>query len=79
MSSYFFFDGDGERQLIDRIFDGEIERAQLLDDSGFVQIDEIGDEGAFAATFNGATGGQFDVVVNPVAGAEQCGDRSGHE
>lgn len=76
VSSYFFFGEDGERGLIDRIFDGESERAQMLDDSPFVELDEIGDEGAFVATFTGSAGESFDVVVNPATDAEpQCGDR----
>ena len=76
VSSYFFFDGDQQRQLIDRIFDGSNERAQLLDGSRFVGLDDIGDAGAFAATFAGADGNMFDVIVNPGTDADpQCGDR----
>ncbi len=76
VSSYFFFDDEGQRQLIDRIFDGENERAQLLDDSQFVRLDEIGDAGAFSASFVAADGGQFDVTLNPAVDIEpQCGDR----
>lgn len=76
VSSYFFFTADGERRLIDRIFDGEIERAQLLDDSLFVELDEIGDAGAFVATFDGPDAKRFDVVVNPATDTvPHCGDR----
>lgn len=76
VSSYFFFDDERERQLIDRIFDGAIERAQLLDDSQFVELDEIGDAGAFVASFTGPEGDLFEVVVNPATdAAPQCGDR----
>lgn len=76
VSSYLYFDGDGERQLIDRIFDGETERARLLDDSRFVGLDDIGDAGAFVATFDGVDNARFDVVVNPGTETEpQCGDR----
>ncbi len=76
VSSYFFFGSDGERMLIDRIFDGESERAQLLDDSAFVELDEIGDAGAFAATFDDIDGERFEVIVNPATDTgEQCGDR----
>ena len=75
VSSYFFFGNDGERRLIDRIFDGETERAQLFDESQFVELDEIGDAGAFVATFTGPDG-EFEAVVNPASDAEsQCGDR----
>ena len=75
VSSYFFFD-DGERQLIDRIFDGRTEQARLLSDERFVRLEEIGDAGAFAATFTGSDGADFDVVVNPGTDTEpQCGDR----
>lgn len=76
VSSYFFFDDEGERQLIDRIFDGAVERAQLLDDSQFVELDEIGDAGAFIATFTSPEGVEFDVIVNPGTVTEpRCGDR----
>lgn len=75
VSSYFFFDDERERRLIDRIFDGQAERAQLLDESPFVELDEIGDAGAFAATFQG-DGGEFEVIVNPGTESEpRCGDR----
>ena len=76
VSSYFFFDQNGERQLIDRIFDGDTERARLLDASRFVELDDIGDAGAFVASFSDADGQSFEVVVNPAADAvSQCGDR----
>ncbi|MEP1125553.1 MAG: hypothetical protein ABJH68_16850 [Ilumatobacter sp.] len=76
VSSYFFFGPGRERMLIDRIFDGESEQAQLLDDSAFVELDDIGDAGAFAATFDDVDGNRFEVVVNPATdSAEQCGDR----
>ncbi len=76
VSSYLFSGPDGEPMLIDRIFDGESERAQLLDDSVYVELDDVGDDGAFAATFARPDGEQFDVVVNPATDArEQCGDR----
>ena len=76
VSSYFFFDGDGERQLLDRTFDGQTDRARLLSDERFVRLDEIGDAGAFAATFTGSDGVDFEVVVNPgVEPEQQCADR----
>ncbi len=76
VSSYFYFDDDGERGLIDRVFDGETETAQLLDEASFVSLQDIGDTGAFSATFAGPDGAEFDVVVNPASdGQEQCGDR----
>ena len=76
VSSYFFFDDAGERQLIDRIFDGATERAQMLDDSQFVGLDEIGDAGAFVATFASPDGAEVEVVVNPGTDSEpHCGDR----
>jgi hypothetical protein len=76
VSSYFYFDEGRQRQLIDRIFDGATERAQLLDDSQFVELDRIGDAGAFAATFTAPEGDEFEVVVNPGTDSEpQCGDR----
>ncbi len=76
VSSYFFFAADGQRGLIDRIFDGETERAQLLGDSLFVELDEIGDAGAFVATFDGLEANRFDVVVNPGTDNDaRCGDR----
>lgn len=76
VSSYFFFDEADERQLVDRIFDGQTERARLLGDERFVELDEIGDAGAFAATFTGSDGADFEIVVNPATDTEpQCGDR----
>lgn len=76
VSSYFFFAADGERRLIDRIFDGETERAQLFDESLFVDLDEIGDSGAFVATFDGPDASRFDVVVNPGTDSDpHCLDR----
>lgn len=75
VSSYFFFDENGERRLIDRVFDGQAERAQLLGETPFVELDDIGDAGAFIATFAGPDG-DFDVVVNPGAESEsRCDDR----
>jgi hypothetical protein len=76
VSSYFFFDDGRERQLIDRIFDGATESARLLDNSQFVELDEIGDAGAFAARFTAPEGEEFEVVVNPATETEpHCGDR----
>jgi len=74
-SSYFFFDSSGISQLIDRVSTADVERADLRrGDARFVAVDDIGDSGAFVATFAGAS--EFDVVVNPGAEAEQdCGDR----
>ncbi|MFT6290832.1 MAG: hypothetical protein ACJAR2_001423 [Ilumatobacter sp.] len=76
MSSYFFFDNDGRRQLIDRVFDGATDTAQLFGNDGqFVELIGIGDTGAFTATFNGP-GGEFDVVVNAAGNTEPaCGDQ----
>lgn len=76
VSSYFFFDEAGERQLVDRIFDGQVEQARLFTGEPFVELEEIGDAGAFVATFRDADRADFEVVVNPGADAEpQCGDR----
>lgn len=74
VSSYFFFAAGGERQLIDRIFDDEGDRALLLDGSTSLELDEIGDAGGFEASFEAEEGGEFDVVVNPVT-ETTCGDR----
>jgi hypothetical protein len=76
VSSYFFFNGNGQRQLIDRVFDGATDSAQLFDsDSRFVELTGIGDTGAFTSTFTGPDG-EFDVIVNPAGNTEpSCGDR----
>jgi len=76
VSSYFYFDDARARQLIDRIFDGANERAQFPDVSAFVELDEIGDAGAFAATFTSPEGDDLDVVGSPGTATEtQCGAR----
>jgi hypothetical protein len=76
VSSYFFFESNGQRQLIDRVFDGATDSAQLFGgDSRFVDLTGIGDTGAFTSTFDGPDG-EFDVVVNPAGNSEpSCGDR----
>lgn len=76
VSSYFYFNDNGERQLIDRVFDGATGSAQLFGiDSQFVELTGIGDTGAFTSTFSGPDG-EFDVVVNPASTTEPaCGDR----
>jgi hypothetical protein len=74
LSSYFFFDGNGERGLVERAVDGSGDAATRLVSgtlASTAEVAEIGDAGAFIASFVGA-----DVVVNPVTDADtQCGDR----
>jgi len=74
LSSYFFFDGNGERGLVERAVDGSGDAATRLVSgtlTSTTEVAEIGDAGAFIASFVGA-----DVVVNPVTDTDtQCGDR----
>jgi hypothetical protein len=74
VSSYFFFDEAGERGLVERVFDGETDTATRLIAGTFTsssQVNEIGDSGAFIASFVGA-----EVLVNPaMSGEPECGDR----
>jgi hypothetical protein len=74
-SSYFFFDSSGISQFVDRISTADGERVEVMRGAGrSVDVDVIGDNGAFAAFFDGSR--RFEVVVNPAADAEQnCGDR----
>ncbi len=74
LSTYFFFDGNGERGLVERVLDGSSDAASRLVSGTFTstaEVSEIGDAGAFVAAFVGG-----DVVVNPVTATDtQCGDR----
>ena len=74
VSSYFFFDIDGARGLVERVIDGSGDSATRLVSgtlTSTAEVAEIGDAGAFVASFVGA-----DVVVNPVTDVDtQCGDR----
>jgi len=74
LSSYFFFDSDGARGLVERVVGGSGDSATRLVSGTLTStaaVAEIGDAGAFIASFVGA-----DVVVNPVTDADtQCGDR----
>lgn len=74
-SSYFFFDSSGISRSIDRVSTPDGDSADLLrGNDRFVGIDDIGDDGAFVASFVGDT--EYEVVVNPGSDAEQdCGDR----
>jgi hypothetical protein len=74
LSSYFFLDGAGERGLVERVIDPSGDAATRLVSgtlTSTVEVAEVGDAGAFIASFVGV-----DVVVNPVTDDEtQCGDR----
>ena len=73
VSSYFFFDGDGERGLVERVVNGESDTTRrLLNGVSTVSSDvtEVADAGAFTAAFVGGS-----VVVNPDDGESQCADR----
>ncbi len=74
VSSYFFFDGNGDRALVERAVDASGDAATRLVSGTLTstsEVAEIGDAGAFVASFVGA-----DVVVNPVTDADtQCDDR----
>ena len=74
LSSYFFLDGAGERGLVERVVDPSGDAATRLVSgtlTSTVEVAEVGDAGAFIASFVGA-----DVVVNPVTDDDtQCGDR----
>lgn len=74
-SSYFFFDPSGISRYIERVSTPDGDGADLLrGNDRFVDVDDIGDGGAFVATFVGDT--EFEVVVNPGSDADQeCGDR----
>ncbi len=74
-SSYFFFDSSGISQLIDRIDTPDGTSSQLhRGDFRFVELVDIGDQGAFAATFDRDR--RIEVIVNPGDVTEQnCGDR----
>ncbi len=74
LSSYFFIDDNGERGLVERVVDASGDAATRLVSGTLTstsEVTEIGDAGAFIASFVGA-----DVVVNPVTDTEtQCDDR----
>jgi hypothetical protein len=74
VSSYFFFDGNGDRGLVERAVVGSSDSATRLVSgtlTSSVEVSEIGDAGAFVGSFVGG-----EVVVNPLTSAEsQCGDR----
>lgn len=71
VSSYAFFDGDGVLGLVDRVVDGEADRASIFRSGAvFEQLEAIGDDGAFSARFEGG----LEVLVNPSSGPSQCND-----
>ncbi|MFK8022898.1 MAG: hypothetical protein AB8G26_02945 [Ilumatobacter sp.] len=74
-SSYFFFDSSGVSQMIDRISTPSGDRAALeRGNFRFVDLEPIGDEGAFAARFD--SNRRIEVIVHPPNDEEDdCGDR----
>lgn len=73
LSSYFFFDGNGQRGLIERTLTDEADTTtRLLSGVSTMSSDvtDVGDAGAFASVFVGGS-----VVVNPTDGGSQCADR----
>jgi hypothetical protein len=74
VSSYFFFDQSGQRGVVERVVDGESDRATRLIDGTVTsssEVTSIGDEGAFSAEFVGS----LAIVNPPAAGSAQCADR----
>lgn len=71
VSSYAYLDNDGLPRIIDRIVDGDNDSASISGSgAAFEGLDEIGDDGAFSARFEGGA----EATVNPSSGSSQCND-----